>query len=175
MGLVEVSDVQFNSERDSALDPFEFVVTFESRANLQEELDWRLIYVGDPTDTSEDQELECISLGPITAGHLRFTMIADPPDFTKIDPDDAHGMTVVLLTASYREQEFLRIGWFVRNVYEDPDVEANPPPELDLQNLRRVVHMEEPRVTRFQINWDACDENAVSRVLGAAEGDVECA
>lgn len=101
MSVVQVTDVQLNTDLNRLTDPFEFVVTFEASRNLQDDLDWKLIYVGDPTDTSEDQELECITLGPITAGNLRFTMQADAPDFAKIDQDDIHGMTVSIFTLDF--------------------------------------------------------------------------
>lgn len=44
------------------------------------------------------------SLCPHTS-HLQ----ADPPEFSRIPPDDIVGVTVILLTCSYREK--VRLGW----------------------------------------------------------------
>lgn len=60
-------------------------------------------------------------------------MQADPPDVTKIPVEDALGVTVVLLTCSYRGQEFVRVGYFINNEYSDPELRENPPtvPQFD--------------------------------------------
>jgi len=40
---------------------------------------------------------------------------------------DAVGVTVVLLTCSYRNKEFIRVGYYVNNEYTDPELKENPP------------------------------------------------
>jgi hypothetical protein len=42
---------------------------------------------------------------------------ADAPDPSQLPPDDILGVTVVLVTCSYQEREFLRIGYYVNNEY----------------------------------------------------------
>ena len=37
------------------------------------------------------------------------------------------GVTVVLLTCSYKAQEFVRIGYYVNNEYTDPELVETPP------------------------------------------------
>ena len=54
---------------------------------------------------------------------------ADPPDTNKIPKEDAVGVTVVLLTCSYKTQEFIRVGYYVNNEYVDPELKENPPIE----------------------------------------------
>lgn len=49
-----------------------------------------------------------------------FVFQADPPDSSKIPKEDAVGVTVLLLTCSYRSNEFIRIGYYVNNEYVDP-------------------------------------------------------
>lgn len=62
-----------------------------------------------------------------------FLWQADPPDVNKIPVADALGVTVVLLTCSYRNQEFVRVGYFINNEYNDPELRENPPaqPQFD--------------------------------------------
>jgi len=52
---------------------------------------------------------------------------ADCPDVSRIPEADALGVTVVLLTCSYRTQEFVRVGYFINNEYNDPELRENPP------------------------------------------------
>lgn len=55
----------------------------------------------------------------------------------KIPVADALGVTVVLLTCSYRSQEFVRVGYFINNEYNDPELKENPPaqPQFDKVNI----------------------------------------
>ena len=65
------------------------------------------------------------------------------------------GVTVVLITASYREQEFVRVGYYVTNEYDDVELRENPPVEPQFDKLVRTIAANEPRVTKFKINWDS--------------------
>ena len=60
---------------------------------------------------------------------------ADPPDVRKIPVDDIMGVTVVLLTCSYRSKEFIRVGYYVNNEYDDPELKENPPAEIQFQKV----------------------------------------
>ena len=37
------------------------------------------------------------------------------------------GVTIVLLTCSFRSNEFVRVGYYVNNEYADPELAENPP------------------------------------------------
>ena len=52
---------------------------------------------------------------------------ADCPDVSRIPKEDSLGVTVVLLTCSYRGNEFVRVGYYVNNEYSDPEMNENPP------------------------------------------------
>lgn len=67
---------------------------------------------------------------------------------------DAVGVTIVLLTCSYRGQEFVRVGYFINNDYTDPELKEVPPPKPLFDKLTRNILATNPRVTRFKINWD---------------------
>ena len=59
-----------------------------------------------------------------------------------------------MLTCSYNNQEFFRVGYYVNNYYEDPELNENPPATPDINKLTRHILVEKPRVTKFQIDWD---------------------
>lgn len=67
---------------------------------------------------------------------------------------DVVGVTIVLLTCSYRGQEFVRVGYFINNDYTDPELKENPPAKPLFDKLTRNILATKPRVTRFKINWD---------------------
>lgn len=64
-------------------------------------------------------------------------------------------MTVVILSCHYREAEFVRIGYYVSNEYNSPELRESPPDELDLERVVRNVLHDKPRVTKYEIPWDA--------------------
>lgn len=64
------------------------------------------------------------------------------------------GVTVVLITCSYKGQEFIRVGYYVNNEYALPLAEGEEPPRpLDPDLIRRNILADKPRVTRFPIDW----------------------
>jgi histone chaperone ASF1 len=64
----------------------------------------------------------------------------------------------VLITCSYREKEFVRVGYYVSNEYEDEMLRENPPEEVDFNLLQRNILADQPRVTRFPIPWDGDED-----------------
>lgn len=68
----------------------------------------------------------------------------------------------MLLTCSYRGQEFVRVGYFVNNDYTDPELRENPPAKPLFDKLTRNILASKPRVTRFKINWD--DSNGTDEI-----------
>ena len=59
------------------------------------------------------------------------------------------GATILMLVASYRKQDFFKIGYFVNNEYASSEKTALIP-----QNITRNVLLKNPRVTKYEINWE---------------------
>ena len=135
---------------------------------LEEDLEWKVLYVGSAEDTTHDQVLDEILLSPIPVGINTFILQADAPDISQIPNEDILGVTVVLVTCSYREKEFVRVGYYVNNEYDDEmynddgtTVGGLPPKPMDMNKVRRIVLADKPRVTRFPIQWgDQTEEEA---------------
>lgn len=154
MALVNVVNMVVLDNPASFLSPFSFEITFECLQPLNDDLEWKVLYVGSAEDTSHDQVLDEILVGPVPVGINKFVLQADAPDTSQIPTGDILGVTVVLVTCSYREKEFVRVGYYVNNEYtEQYDEEQGPPSPLDMNKVRRVVLSEKPRVTRFSIPW----------------------
>ena len=102
-------------------------------------------------------------VGPVPVGINKFVLQAVAPNHLAIANLDLIGVTVVLVTCSFMEQEFIRIGYYVNNEYLDYDPE-NPPNPIEISKLYRSIKHDEPRVTRFAIDWTGggADMSAVS-------------
>ncbi|VDP37447.1 unnamed protein product, partial [Heligmosomoides polygyrus] len=128
------------------------------RGNLLEpwfsDLEWELVYVGSAKSSTYDQVLDSALVGPVPEGRHKFVFTVDAPDPTKIPVQDIVGVTVLLLRCKYNGQEFINLGWFVSNDYEDPELKENPPAKPLLEKLTRTVQTDDLRVTSFPIKWD---------------------
>ncbi|MEE6508562.1 hypothetical protein FKM82_021922 [Ascaphus truei] len=144
--------------------PFQFEVTFECIEDLPDDLEWKIIYVGSAESEEYDQVLDSVLVGPVPAGRHMFVFQADGPNCSLIPESDAVGVTVVLITCTYRGQEFIRVGYYVNNEYADPELRENPPLKADFSQLQRNILASNPRVTRFHINWDSASESKMEDI-----------
>ncbi|GFR06831.1 histone chaperone asf1 [Trichonephila clavipes] len=154
MAKVHVCNVVVLDNPSPFFNPFQFEVTFECIEDLKEDLEWKIIYVGSAESEDHDQVLDSVFVGPVPEGRHMFVFQADPPDPQKIPVQDAVGVTVVLLTCSYRSKEFIRVGYYVNNEYADAEMRENPPATPQFDKLQRNILATSPRVTRFKIDWD---------------------
>jgi histone chaperone ASF1 len=125
--------------------------------------------VGSAHDSQKDQILDEILVGPVPVGVNKFVLQADAPDPSKLPPDEIIGVTVVLVTCSYQDREFVRIGYYVNNEYTLPLAEEELPPawpELDLQHVQRHILADKPRVTKFPIPWGGQTDMAANDAGG---------
>eukprot|EP01113_Clastostelium_recurvatum_P000595 TRINITY_DN10277_c0_g1_i1.p1 TRINITY_DN10277_c0_g1~~TRINITY_DN10277_c0_g1_i1.p1 ORF type:complete len:227 (-),score=47.96 TRINITY_DN10277_c0_g1_i1:60-740(-) len=138
------------------LNPFQFKIRVECIKELEEDVEWKVVYVGSASDNQYDQELDSVMVGPMHVGLMEFVLAVDPPDYTKIPKDDILGVTVVLLQCLYRGKQFLRVGYYVQNEYAEayPELRLEPPTTVEVDKVMRHILAEKPRVTRFPIPWD---------------------
>ncbi|XP_043940440.1 histone chaperone asf1b-like [Protopterus annectens] len=154
MAKVQVLNVVVLDNPCPFANPFQFEITFECLEDLPDDLEWKIIYVGSAESEAHDQILDSVLVGPVPAGKHMFVFQANAPNSALIPESDAVGVTVVLITCTYRGQEFIRIGYYVNNEYTDSEVRENPPQQPDFSQLQRNILASNPRVTRFHINWD---------------------
>lgn len=106
---------------------------------------------------------------------LFFQYQADPPEPSKIREEDIIGVTVLLLTCSYVGQEFVRVGYYVNNDYDDEQLREEPPQKIMIDRVQRNILTDKPRVTKFPINFhpenDETGEQAPAPDSTAAEAD----
>eukprot|EP01038_Epipyxis_sp_PR26KG_P005995 gene5995-8254_t len=153
MSLVNVVNVGVLDNPCSFTNPLQFEITFECIQELPDDLEWKVVYVGDAEDESKDQVLEEVMVGPVTLGMNRFILQAAAPNPDLIENDDLIGVTVILLTCSFMDNKFVQIGYYVNNEYAEPTDPENPPNPVEISKLIRNILSDQPRVTRFPIDW----------------------
>ncbi|KAJ3414192.1 ASF1 anti-silencing function 1 [Chytridiales sp. JEL 0842] len=131
-----------------------FHVTTQTWSNYSSDLEFKLIYVGSAESEAHDQILESVMVGPVPVGVNKFVLQADPPKTELLPPNDILGVTVLLMTCSYLDKEFIRVGYYVNTDYTDELLKETPPPVVEFEKLERSILADKPRVTRFNIPWD---------------------
>lgn len=158
--------------------PFQFEITFECLQELDDDLEWKVVYVGSAEDSTHDQILEEVLVGPVPVGVNKFVLQTDAADPATIPKENILGVTVVLVTCSYKNQEFARIGYYVNNEMElppgTPVDESGKPIEdipIDYSKLMRQILADKPRVTRFPIDWSGAGDQQISATTTATTED----
>jgi hypothetical protein len=153
MSVVSLLGVEVKNNPAQFDAPYEFEITFECLEQLQKDLEWKLTYVGSATSNEYDQELDSVLVGPLPVGVNKFLFRADPPDLSRIPNSEIIGVTVILLSCSYEDREFVRVGYYVNNEYVDEALALEPPAKPVIEKVQRQILAEKPRVTRFAIKW----------------------
>lgn len=83
----------------------------------------------------QDSEPVAVMLAPSPVSSLLPTPQADAPNPSLIPESDAVGVTVLLLTCTYRRQEFIRVGYYVNNEYPSLELRESPPAKPDFSQV----------------------------------------
>uniref|UniRef100_A0A7E4W3Z4 Histone chaperone n=1 Tax=Panagrellus redivivus TaxID=6233 RepID=A0A7E4W3Z4_PANRE len=149
-----ITSMEFLNNPAKWTDGYQVQITFEAHEDLDKDVEWQLIYVASPTDETNDQILEEVAIGPIAKGRHQFVLEAPAPDPAKIkDADYIHDITLLLLKCFYAEKMFTKVGWFVTNEYEDPELQAAKPKVPQVDKLKRQIQIKDVRVTQFPNAW----------------------
>lgn len=89
-----------------------------------------------------------------TPGRFKFVLQVEAPNATLIPDSDIAGVTIVLLTCSYNNAEFVRVGYYVSNEYPTPELNENPPSKPMIDQITRTIAANDPRVTKFPHKFD---------------------
>ena len=86
----------------------------------------------------------------------------NPPDSTKIPLDDLLGVTALIISASFKNKEFFRAGYFVYNTLDSvefyqKDINYQEIPQyaqVDISKVYRNILADKPRIVRYSADWD---------------------
>ncbi len=155
MASINILNIIPKTTKNKFTDPFSFEIIFEVLSELTKEMEWKMIYIGSAEDTKYDQILETIEIdGPFHLGSMRFEFTGEAPDISKIPESEILGVTAIILCCTYNNQEFFRCGYYLNNIYDNEEMNLNPPEKIQINHIIRSLLAEKPRITRFDIDWD---------------------
>ena len=171
MASINILNIIPKNTTSKFTDPFSFEIIFEVLSNLKKEIEWKMIYIGSAEDKNYDQILETIEIdGPFHLGSMKFEFVGEAPDISKIPESEILGVTAIILCCSYNNQEFFRCGYYLNNIYDNEEMNMNPPEKVDKNRIIRSLLADKPRITRFDIEWD--NEN-IDNIHNENKGDNE--
>jgi len=151
--MITIRSIEFLNNPAPFRDPYKLKVTFDCISPLQDDVEWKLIFVSSPENEALDQELDDCLVGPVPQGINSFEFSGASPDPKKIPQEDVLGVAALILTGAYRDQEFVRVGYYQFTEYDNALQRETPPDLPDFERLVRDLSSK-PRVTRFHIKWD---------------------
>eukprot|EP01084_Bolivina_argentea_P190459 327287_1 len=126
---------------------FKFQITFNCLdPGIDAALEWKMLYF----DGGNHNQilLKEISVGPVRIGKNMFNFEAPAPDPNIILMEDLLDVNVILLTCSYKDMEFIRIGYHVKN----EDENTGKKKKNSKKKIKRTIAAT-PIVTKFKIQW----------------------
>ncbi|KAG0417746.1 Histone chaperone asf1, partial [Dictyocoela roeselum] len=115
--VLTLNTIKPDSFQKHLLDPLTFTLTLDNTNQIDSDIEFTIIYTGDPENDEHDQ-IVCEELvGPIPVGKVGFQLETSIVDFDKIPVDSLFGVTSIILEGKYRGQQFLRVGYFVNVSY----------------------------------------------------------
>ncbi|CAD2105157.1 histone chaperone ASF1, putative [Plasmodium vinckei brucechwatti] len=140
--------------------------------------------VNNEGESNQDIELDNIYLGPIERGVMMFDYAVNPPDYknvrnckynyseksqdtfclfsladenvpTIMDADSVLGLQAILISANYKEKEFIRIAYYMNSFYKDIELREKPPVVPQYDKICRHIFVDNPRIVKFSIPWDS--------------------
>ena len=161
MSTIAVTNVEIQNPTTKFTDLINLAISLNCLSDLPGQLECELIWVGSAESANYDQCIDSVSVGPIPAGNHQFNFEAQNQiDPTKIHEGELIGPTVMLLRFLYNTQEFCRVGYYVNVAYDSLELNENPPATVDFDHLGKEILSNEPRITRFRINWEADAESS---------------
>jgi len=98
----------------------------------------------------EEATISSYKLGQPARAVLEF----DPPKIEELAQDQVHGMTSLSVFFTWNENLWMRVTYFLSNMYDDPQLDLDPPEPPLTQQMHRHIHEGElRRVVHYPIDW----------------------
>ncbi|OEU19253.1 ASF1-like protein, partial [Fragilariopsis cylindrus CCMP1102] len=132
--------------------PFQFEITFECLQELDDDLEWKVLYVGSAQDMTRDQILDEILVGPVPVGWCVGKILHE-----KSRSDCTTTCTTCNTTCTCRTKTTIECGWYTSHESMEPVIPITPQPSIPnpvpLEHIQRQILADKPRVTKFPISW----------------------
>eukprot|EP01063_Lacrimia_lanifica_P033037 TRINITY_DN5775_c0_g1_i2.p5 TRINITY_DN5775_c0_g1~~TRINITY_DN5775_c0_g1_i2.p5 ORF type:complete len:205 (+),score=99.90 TRINITY_DN5775_c0_g1_i2:55-669(+) len=161
---ISLSEIEMVSPNPAHFaDPYQWRIRMDVLEELDSDVEFKVVWIGSSTSNAFDETLEECEVGPLAPGANEFILEHNAPNWKLIPPEDLLSVTVILITVSYKEQEFLRIGYYVNVAYDKDTLNELPPDEIHIDRLARNVLTSKPTLVQKQIEWGGDVDMSIDR------------
>ena len=160
MSLINIQNVVCMQNIQQLNDILSFKIRFDCLENINQEIEWKVTFISDPSDNKQDQILDQFVMGPLQKGTMEFQIQVDSPNYSKVSQIlEVSGLTI---SCSFYDQVFFICGYYVNHYIQDEQyrqwyeeqVQNGVQVGLDLQKVVRHIDSQNPRVTNCKIEWE---------------------
>ena len=148
--LIEIELISPNPALYATL--LQFRIVFEVLDDLEDDMEVHVVWVGSFTSSSFDQLLDELLISQLRVGIYDFVWPVPAPQLDLIPQEDILGVTLLFVSLRYRDQEFLRAGFFVDVDFITEAHQLNPPQAVRVEHITRRVTAS-PHITTMRIFW----------------------
>lgn len=142
MSKIELISVETDTKKVyKPSDNFVFTLTLNCQEQIDDDVEFEITYFGDAYSEDHDQKIGYNVVGPLQAGKQFFNLETSAVDLTKIPIKTLFGVTTILITGKYKNQQFIRIGYVVNVGY--PGIAAEKFIDADEQPIVEDIDEEE--------------------------------
>ena len=163
INLSEIELISQNAARFT--DPFQWRIRLDVLETLDSDVEFKAVWIGSSTSNAFDEVLEECEVGPLAVGANEFVFEHDAANWKRIPPEDLLSVAVLLICVSYKEQEFLRIGYYVNVAYDNETLNQEPPEHIHIQHLARNVLISKPTLVTKAIDWGTSEDMDIDKSL----------
>jgi histone chaperone ASF1 len=154
--MLRITNILLSDKSEPFLSPINLEIFYETFSTLQLPVTFKIIYIGSIESSQYDQILLSLEK-PIThIGEEKLSLMAVSPNPDLIPTlEDLLGMSALMVSCSYNNQEFFRCSYYVRNDYiSEIDVNQIQQKNLICQNVFRCFFTAKPKIIINDIDWN---------------------
>lgn len=139
---------------------------------LNEELEFKIVYVGSAESPAFDQLLEDVMISVKSEGNMSFEVAAEGPDYKQIPSvNDLLGMSAIIIVGLFKNNEFFRCSFFVNNTYTEELTEEFNEKNFNIEKVKREIITEKPRVILTEIDWSDSNTALYSKMIAVGKSE----
>ena len=172
MGYLNVTKISFQRGGSKMEEALQLEVKFDCLKQIDNEIEWRVVYVADPNDSSQDQVLDQIFMDSLDYGASSFEWEVPAPDYSRLaSPFDVFDTAILMVIILIEGREFFRCSYLMSCEYASEEMRDNPPERVEWAHLHRKISANNPVITVNETVWEKLKTRQVNPQVVEASSD----
>ena len=156
--MFRITNILINDNPEPFKSKINLEIHYESHQNFQTPINFKVIYIGSIESSKHDQILISLEKEKMKKGEDKLFLTIDPPKKNLIPSlEDLLGMSALMISCSFKNNEFFRCSYYVRNDYMDNEEIINEN-NFDINKVFRCFYTVKPKIIVNDIDWDEMND-----------------